>query len=333
MTFDRTSFFKARAKLLTTKGAAAATDPDKPVNSGRHPVTSISYRRHSCDLQQLASDLYEFYDALRGKQIPYVLLNSPMYDMTDAERDKLDYDSDKEFNHLLHVYWILKERYQHMANVFMIMRKHRIRAMAERKQYESLHALTKYVMAQGVDVAGEWERSLGTGSTNKGFRSRQGSCDGDDWVNTERISTRVGVAPVLKVLDDAKHPVASDACPAEDHDEVTDDGFTDEEKAQLMAENEEMFAQFGQINSEIDQLETQIAEIQRLQDRFSDKLTEQEHDIETVHDTAVRTTENLKEANEWIRDSISDSAARRMIVLFCIVVITFSLLFIDWYNA
>ncbi|VDM52206.1 unnamed protein product [Angiostrongylus costaricensis] len=86
------------------------------------------------------------------------------------------------------------------------------------------------------------------------------------------------------------------------------------------------------MHSQIEGLETQIAEIQRLQETFAEKIMDQEKDIEIINEAALHTSENLRDGNEWIRQAISNSAGRRVVVLFCIVVITFTLLFIDWYN-
>uniref|UniRef100_A0A0K0D9F0 t-SNARE coiled-coil homology domain-containing protein n=1 Tax=Angiostrongylus cantonensis TaxID=6313 RepID=A0A0K0D9F0_ANGCA len=86
------------------------------------------------------------------------------------------------------------------------------------------------------------------------------------------------------------------------------------------------------MHSQIEGLETQIAEIQRLQETFAEKIMDQEKDIEIINEAALQASENLRDGNEWIRQAISNSAGRRVVVLFCIVVITFTLLFIDWYN-
>ncbi|KIH66834.1 hypothetical protein ANCDUO_02839 [Ancylostoma duodenale] len=118
-----------------------------------------------------------------------------------------------------------------------------------------------------------------------------------------------------------------------------------------MAENERMFERFSHVHSHIEGLETQITEIQRLQEAFAEKVCfifvqvniyyfstcsvkvmDQEKDIEIINEAALHTSENLKDGNEWIRQAISNSAGRRVVVLFCIIVITFTLLFLDWYN-
>lgn len=85
-------------------------------------------------------------------------------------------------------------------------------------------------------------------------------------------------------------------------------------------------------DDEIDKLEQQISEIQSLSSVFSEKIMDQERDIDLINDLALHTSENLVDGNEWIRKAITNSALRRVILLFCIVVLSFTLLFLDWYN-
>ncbi|CAP36305.1 Protein CBR-SYX-18 [Caenorhabditis briggsae] len=85
-------------------------------------------------------------------------------------------------------------------------------------------------------------------------------------------------------------------------------------------------------DDEIEKLEQQISEIQSLASVFSEKIMDQERDIDLINDLALHTSENLIDGNEWIRKAITNSAFQRVWFLFCIVVLTFTLLFLDWYN-
>uniref|UniRef100_A0AC34FHV1 Syntaxin-18 n=1 Tax=Panagrolaimus sp. ES5 TaxID=591445 RepID=A0AC34FHV1_9BILA len=118
---------------------------------------------------------------------------------------------------------------------------------------------------------------------------------------------------------------------------VRDDGLrqtelSKEEQAQLLAENEELFIRFARTNTEIEKIETQMTEIKKLQDTFAEKIFEQEQEIEQIHVTTSHTLDNLEAANDFIRQAIQNSASRRVIMLFCLIVLTFTLLFLDWYN-
>lgn len=61
-------------------------------------------------------------------------------------------------------------------------------------------------------------------------------------------------------------------------------------------------------------------------------MLEQEKDVERIIGTVIGTTENLKDANTQIRQAIQSNAGLRVYVLFFLLVMSFSLLFLDWYN-
>uniref|UniRef100_A0A914HQW6 Syntaxin-18 n=1 Tax=Globodera rostochiensis TaxID=31243 RepID=A0A914HQW6_GLORO len=104
------------------------------------------------------------------------------------------------------------------------------------------------------------------------------------------------------------------------------------EQAQLLEENKKLFERFTATDSELVRIETQMSEIQRLQGIFAEKISEQEQDIDIIHSRTVYTLDNLETANEFIREAIKNQANRRVILIFCLLVLTFTLLFLDWYN-
>ncbi|VIO98151.1 Uncharacterized protein BM_BM5721 [Brugia malayi] len=106
----------------------------------------------------------------------------------------------------------------------------------------------------------------------------------------------------------------------------------DDERAQLMIENERLYSQSLQVDSDIQRVEKQMAELHQLQTTFAEKVSEQERDINVVNETTLLTVENIRIGNEQIRQAIQNMASRRVILLFCIIVLTFTLLFLDWYN-
>ncbi|VDN95760.1 unnamed protein product [Brugia pahangi] len=106
----------------------------------------------------------------------------------------------------------------------------------------------------------------------------------------------------------------------------------DDERAQLMIENERLYSQSLQVDSDIQRVEKQMAELHQLQTTFAEKVSEQERDINVVNETTLLTAENIRIGNEQIRQAIQNMASRRVILLFCIIVLTFTLLFLDWYN-
>ncbi|XP_037081173.1 syntaxin-18-like [Pollicipes pollicipes] len=62
------------------------------------------------------------------------------------------------------------------------------------------------------------------------------------------------------------------------------------------------------------------------------RVLEQDKDVDRIGDTVIGTTENIKDANEQLRSAIKKNAGTRVWVMFFLLVISFSLLFLDWYN-
>ncbi|KAF6372573.1 syntaxin 18 [Rhinolophus ferrumequinum] len=62
-------------------------------------------------------------------------------------------------------------------------------------------------------------------------------------------------------------------------------------------------------------------------------LSPQEAEIDSIHQLVVGATENIKEGNEDIREAIKNNAGFRVWVLFFLVMCSFSLLFLDWYDS
>lgn len=75
-----------------------------------------------------------------------------------------------------------------------------------------------------------------------------------------------------------------------------------------------------------------MVEIAELQEAFTEKVLVQEKDIERIYSTVVGTTEDVQDANTQIRQAIQNNAGLRFFVLFFLMVMSLTLLFLDWYN-
>uniref|UniRef100_A0A8R1HXI8 t-SNARE coiled-coil homology domain-containing protein n=1 Tax=Caenorhabditis japonica TaxID=281687 RepID=A0A8R1HXI8_CAEJA len=160
--------------------------------------------------------------------------------------------------------------------------------------------------------------------------------DFDEVLQSKKISQENRASPILFQESVRKRAVKLD--PEQEQLRDSYERWKDEQGAQFV----EQFQQQAEIikeefvkadrDDEIEKLEQQITEIQSLSSVFAEKIMDQERDIDLINDLALHTTENLIDGNEWIRQAITNSAVRRVILLFCIVVLTFTLLFLDWYN-
>lgn len=72
--------------------------------------------------------------------------------------------------------------------------------------------------------------------------------------------------------------------------------------------------------------------ISHSQSFFPFQVTLQQSDIDRIANTVVGVTENVKDANDQIREAIQRNAGLRVYILFFLLVMSFSLLFLHWYN-
>ncbi|XP_015186865.1 PREDICTED: syntaxin-18 [Polistes dominula] len=98
------------------------------------------------------------------------------------------------------------------------------------------------------------------------------------------------------------------------------------------SENEQLYNELSTITEEVRQIESKVVHIAELQEIFTEKVLDQDKDLDRLMTTVVGSTENVKEANEQIRQAIQRNAGLRVWILFFLLVMSFSLLFLDWYN-
>ncbi|KAK0084226.1 hypothetical protein PV325_007438 [Microctonus aethiopoides] len=111
-----------------------------------------------------------------------------------------------------------------------------------------------------------------------------------------------------------------------------DEELSTEDIQMFESENEQLYNELNTITEEVKQIESKVIHISELQQIFTEKVLAQDHDLDKLMTTVVGSTENVKEANEQIRQAIQRNAGLRVWILFFLLVMSFSLLFLDWYN-
>ncbi|XP_056346352.1 syntaxin-18 isoform X2 [Oenanthe melanoleuca] len=111
-----------------------------------------------------------------------------------------------------------------------------------------------------------------------------------------------------------------------------EDELSPEEIQMFEQENQRLVGEMNNLFDEVRQIEGKVVEISRLQEIFTEKVLQQETDIDNIHQLVVGATENIKEGNEDIREAIKNNAGFRVWILFFLVMCSFSLLFLDWYD-
>ncbi|XP_024126792.1 syntaxin-18 [Oryzias melastigma] len=112
-----------------------------------------------------------------------------------------------------------------------------------------------------------------------------------------------------------------------------EDELSPEEIQMFEQENQRLVSEMSSLVDEVRQIEGKVVEISRLQEIFAEKVLQQESEIDNIHQLVVGATENVKEGNEDIREAIKNNAGFRVWILFFLVMCSFSLLFLDWYDS
>ncbi|XP_068156303.1 syntaxin-18 [Drosophila tropicalis] len=114
-------------------------------------------------------------------------------------------------------------------------------------------------------------------------------------------------------------------------DNEEDDALSPEDMQLFEEENVHIYNMLQGVSEEVEQIGKNVVDIAQLQDIFTEKVALQQHNIERIVSAVVGSTENVKDANEQIRQATQRNAGLRAWSLFFLLVMSFSLLFLDWY--
>ena len=134
----------------------------------------------------------------------------------------------------------------------------------------------------------------------------------------------------LEELEEKANPKSTKYVPSSDDEE--DEALSPEEEQMLQMENEKLYEDLQNVQDSVQQIENKVVKIAELQEVFTEKVLQQKDDIDLIAKNAVATTENVKDGNEELRKAIQNQASIRVYILFFLLVMSFSLLFLDWYN-
>lgn len=108
--------------------------------------------------------------------------------------------------------------------------------------------------------------------------------------------------------------------------------LTSQELMILENENDLIYDDLVSQSQEIKQIETEVIEVSKLTQIFAENIVSQFSTANSIHKSAVETNTNITTGNEDIKEAMKKNAALRLWILFIIVVLSFTLLFLDWYN-
>ncbi|XP_020339455.1 syntaxin-18-like [Oncorhynchus kisutch] len=331
MAVDITLLFKASVKTVKTRNKAMGVVFDSPkdeIFKKSRPNNGFSLKA-----KEVISNITKLKDFLLKHRKDYVnagsLISSDLTRMTDNERDQIDQDaqifmrtcseaikqlrseaekrviSTQIKEHRGAVLDLIEMYLKGVCKLYSEQRAIRVKRVVDKKRLSRLepeHHHSSMVVEKSPPVEQHSEEKTSKEESSSGERS------------------------VMEVPDNT-------VSLWEEGQGRVDDELSPEEMQMFEQENQRLVSEMSNLVDEVRQIEGKVVEISRLQEIFAEKVLMQETEIDNIHQLVVGATENVKEGNEDIREAIQNNAGFRVWILFFLVMCSFSLLFLDWYDS
>ncbi|XP_035517821.1 syntaxin-18 [Morone saxatilis] len=323
MAVDITLLFKASVKTVKTRNKAIGIGFDSPkddIFKRSRPKSGFSPKA-----REVITNITKLKDFLLQHRKDYVsagsLISSDLTRMTDNERDQIDQD----------------------AQIFMRTCSEAIKQLRNEAEKQVTSAQIKEHRGAVLDLIEMYLRGVCK------LYSEQRAIRVKRMVDKKRLSrlapehhSKVERAPEVEPTEEK---TVKEESTEKSVSEVLDnpvnlweegraeDELSPEEIQMFEQENQRLVSEMNSLVDEVRQIEGKVVEISRLQEIFAEKVLHQETEIDSIHQLVVGATENVKEGNEDIREAIKNNAGFRVWILFFLVMCSFSLLFLDWYDS
>lgn len=322
---DVSTLFKASAKTVSLRNKALGVTASIRSLKKAKSKSAFSVKAQSVVAQ--ISKLREFLLENRKAYLNFSNYLSNVPSMTDADRDEIDIGAQQIMTTCSH---LIKELRREVAGSEVSLQnlEHReIMLLLIEDYLKSVCRIYSEQKAMRVKRAMEIRKITKLELDKKSATHAQ--------IETKKLGSNVN-----EKLEDKENTVGSNESSPLKIQEINGDvnALTYEEEIsaediQLFeAENEQLYNELNTLTEEVKQIESKVVHIAELQEIFTEKVLDQDKDLDRLITTVVGSTENVKEANEQIRQAIQRNAGLRVSILFFLLVMSFSLLFLDWYN-
>ncbi|XP_023210161.1 syntaxin-18-like [Centruroides sculpturatus] len=307
---DITPLFRACVKTIRTRNKALGFNVDGDIlGNNRSKQTKSDFE---IKVKELLTSISKMHDFLMEHRKEYININHLMYDashMTDSERDQIDNDAQAFMLTCTEILRNLHQEIKKQTSSIQLL-EHREGVIAILDSFLKM-VCKVYSEQRAIRVKRAFDRQklarleVDNKQLNTNFTEEKSKEDKNNAIITNNdISSTFG----------------------------EDLEMSSEELQIFEQENRRLYEEMNTLVDEVRQIEGKVVEISRLQEIFAEKVLQQEQDINRISDTIVGTTENIKEGNEELREAMKKNAGFRVWILFFLIVISFSLLFLDWYN-
>uniref|UniRef100_A0A3P9HFS6 Syntaxin-18 n=1 Tax=Oryzias latipes TaxID=8090 RepID=A0A3P9HFS6_ORYLA len=323
MAVDITLLFKASVKTVKTRNKAIGIGFDSTKDEiFKRSRTKSGFTQRT---KEVITNITKLKDFLLQHRKDYIsagsLISSDLTRMTDGERDQIDQDAQifmrtcseaiKQLRgevekqaapaqikeHRGAVLDLVETYLKGVCKVYSEQRAIRVKRMVDKKRLSRLTPERSSRPEKTLEVAPTEEKTIIEESSEKSISEVQGSA--------------------VSLWEEGR----------------VEDELSPEEIQMFEQENQRLVSEMSSLVDEVRQIEGKVVEISRLQEIFAEKVLQQESEIDNIHQLVVGATENVKEGNEDIREAIKNNAGFRVWILFFLVMCSFSLLFLDWYDS
>lgn len=319
---DVTLLFKACVKTLRTRNKALGVlhDSDRTVIlKPRQPPSDFN-----CKAREINSSISKMKNFLREHRNDYINSTHLMYEashMTDQERDQIDKDAQQfvfQCRDLLRKLrketrnqCLTPQQLSHHEGIITLLEDHLKSACKMYTEQKAIRIKRAYDKQKLSRLEPEVRKPL----PSERAGGEEIPCSPTEGASV--VGSASGDVTDLFAFEDWK-----------------DESFTvsHEEIQMFEQENKKLYEELNSLSDEVRNIEGKVMEISELQKVFTEKVLEQDEEMIRVANTLGRATENVKDGNEELRQAMKNNAGFRIYLLFFLLVLSFSLLFLDWYN-
>ncbi|XP_046400320.1 syntaxin-18 [Ischnura elegans] len=322
-----TNLFKACVKTIRTRNKAFGlnSDPDK----NRILASRASKNEFTVKSREILKNISYLKDFLLENRKAYLNFSGHLSDlpqMSDVERNKIDTGAQSIMSSCSHLIQEFKKEIAKNKDPPQTL-EHRLAVLDVLENY--LKTVCKiYSEQKAIRV----KRTLELKKLSRLELEKPRKLSIGNSPVLQNLKSDSNVKEPVEVKSVTRTPVVAPDTSQDGYSFIEDDHLSQEEMQMYELENAHLLNELNSMTEEVKQVETKVVQIAELQEIFTEKVLQQEVEIDRISNTVVGTSENVKDANEQIRKAIQGNADLRAWILFFLLVMSFSLLFLDWYN-
>lgn len=321
---DKTGLFRDILKDVQNRGDFDKPGPDKNriLKSSQRPQKDpLEIKAHA--ILEHTSELNSFLSQNRDSYVDVLNREYSSNAMTDLDRDKIDAGANALIRTINGLVGEFKKNLKSRMTKLSVQHTSHLEAVGDILDGNLKSACHKYSEQKAIRVQKELEIQK---LSRLEIKARKASA------SRELVNNNGDIPEEVMEVEEERPKAATKYNWALDDDDQDDQDMTLEEMQLFERENEKMYDNLMSLKDDVQKIESKVIKIAELQEIFTEKVLQQKDDIDLISANAVASTENVKDGNEEIRKAIQSNASMRVYILFFLLVMSFTLLFLDWYN-